>query len=232
MTIDNLRKIFSKGMVSTSDDTVIALYSFKDRWFTQDADESDNKIGCLSELIRESDRIILNIDTGKYIRLCFHGNFGFGDMRIHEIVKPELTTAEIDQFINSMEITDRFGLLETFKDVDFDNKDETDAMIEQIIETMTDELTKYKIPFNNTEKYNAMIDIIKECHGKYLAKVTANPPSKLSHGSFEFDLDSTDSPMVFVGAALDRIKKLVDLSSCVGIEGNVNEGVSVVTFFM
>jgi len=230
LKVEDLRKTFSKGMVSTSDNVVIALYSFNDRWFSQGIEEEEKD--SLIELIHQSDSFMLHIDKGKSIKAVFRGDYGLGEMKVNEILRPEITTKELDDMIMDLEFADPYGLTEEFKDMDFDNEDHKAALFERLGEVLQEALKKEGMPFRNRSKYLEMLDIIQTFSGKALKDAEANPPDELSGGYIDITFGVDDMPIVIQGEKKDSIERLVGISSCVAVEGNVNEGIVSITFFI
>ncbi len=230
MDFKEIRKIFSKAITSTGLYGISAIYAYKDRWFAQSI--CDEQMVALIELLNNSEGLIICNLKGKYARLIFKGAQVTKQTSIHEPLVHEITNDELTKIINNSNVQTENGLAGKLMEFEEVNEESLQMIIDEIKRIKINDIDM-QIKFISKDNWKKMLDIVQLLPNSASYSMTYVEPEDGFPGYIEFSLDSDiKSQIAIYGDIKSIIIQLLNISSEIAIEGNIELGIIKITFFI
>ena len=223
--IEEIRKIFSKAVVTVCPKDIAAVYVFKDRWFTQSIAGEEKELFC--QILDDCESVVILPAVGHSIKFIFTGKFGFDLSEILPPIDSEVTREEMDAMLSDPANTVSFEAIQALRGVDLSNEEELFGALEEMMKSKRE--TVY---FPTNRNLDSMLEEVRKLPSTPRFSLDVNNPDRDFPGCVTFSYNPIDaSPVVLSGKALDSLVKLANMSSELAIEGDVNSGNYDITLF-
>lgn len=225
LKVSDVREMFSKGSVVIGNDTICAMYNFKDRWFAQSI--SNKYKQKFYELLNLTDGIEIDIFPKKYIQFIFKGDFGIKGRAFFLPVDSEITKDELEKILNEKEITDPHGILESYKKADLTDQEVLREIANKIFDKAI-ECDQRSTSLNSMKRWSELEAVARGmANSSYIVTID----SDMRYVEIEFE-SSLRNRLIIEHINVDKISRLVYCSDDIGIEGNVMEGIVDIDFYV
>ncbi len=206
-----IRKLFSKGGVSISQNSIIVFYGNKTQWFSQYI--SGNFKDLLSQLLHDCLEFEI-YNNGNLIKLKFTGVAEFNEIGFFFPLEQECKFSLEDLH----EIAEEYGAREPLElDIDF-NK----CGLDDVIEALRPYIRKDTIKFSDKtwQEMKRLASVFQREIG-FRCAVEIYPPDDIGDGHIEMDFQNCK----ILGKSKEILNNLIDTAKSVEIEGCAAESV-------
>lgn len=227
MISKKIQESFSKGIVYTSRNLIVATYPYKDGWFAQSFEKEQKET--IYDLVKRSDRLSAELSAGKSIKFSFNGDYGIDDMSLSPPLISEISDNELQKMIDEIEITDPYGLCQELQNVNQYDQDAISDAIVKAIDKFYEDNEPDSISFDVMTKWGRLYDLSQRIALKFQCEMDEEAPDENYNSYVELTLGHN---CVISGDDIRDIREMISISSCVHIDGCVKDGFITVTFFV
>lgn len=230
MEIEDIRKCFSKGSVSVTENGIYVFYTYKDRWVTQSIYEEHMQV--FENLLKTSEKFGISISKGKYIRFSFLKPMKNQETIFYNPLEDEVSLEELDGIISSLTESGSKRSEEFFDFFMGTDLDDESEVLEKLNEWITKingspgKIIDMSIPirFNQAYQYAMKLAGILRCD------IDIQKPGNDNYGYVQFQFPEDFKKAWLSGKSLGEMANLVELSTAATVECQVIEGFLDLTF--
>ena len=228
MNIESVRRVFSKGHITTYKGGVGVYYNYKKRWVSQAIFEDNKKI--LLRIITESDRIGFDYKAGEYIRLLFEGRLN-GEMGFYKAIEEEISLEEQRSIVEREEISqEAIEFLDSLTEEDLYDESVILQKLAEYIASFIQEDERIKVV--PTKKWDKIYQISSELAGILNCGFEYNVPDLDFNGNCELRFPENINNTIWIcGRLKDSLYGLIQECSGVEIECSVSDGYLNLCFY-
>lgn len=233
--IEKIRSTFSKGNIVISDKGVTVLYTYKDRWITQEITSEFRAV--FADLLRNSDELLITHKTGKFAKLHFHAVFDSKTPVIFQPIEEEMSIEEIREIIDSsredpevQEAENQF--FEFFMGVDLEDDDAVFEKLREWVNKVDEERKTNVRNLSAAMRWKTILNKATLLAGILDCGCEVFENSNDYDGSVTLFIPQDDSKITRVfGKSKDLFAGLLESSIVTSIEISVMDGYINITFY-
>lgn len=223
ISIDKIRKAFSKASIVFSNSGMSAVYTYKDRWFTQTLEIKS----VFEELLAVCDGLSIVIAPEQYIRFSFLMPLQFDTMVFYPPLETEVALSLEDLLnMDGFSESSMEHAFEFFCGTDLTDQSAVFEKISEFMEMRNSEKQREPTSLSEVSRFREMQGIIQSMLNLgFLCDVETTNTDEDRSISLVLDSEESHIPSHINGDLQNSLTRLLKIAGYFGFEGSVNDGI-------